>query len=108
MDFSVALSGSDWCGWCIKLDREVFSQDAFRNFAQESLILFRADYPMRKKQPEETRKQNKELADRYGIKGFPTVLLLDAAGKVRAQTGYRRGGAEAYIEHIKGLIAAGP
>lgn len=98
------FSGSDWCGWCIKLDNEVFSQDAFKEYAKENLVLFLADFPNSKPQPEEVQKQNKALAEKYGIRGFPTVLLFDAEGNVLAQTGYQRGGAEKYIEHIKELL----
>jgi thioredoxin-related protein len=98
------FSGSDWCGWCIKLDKEVFSQEAFKAYAEKNLILFLADFPSRKEIPAETKKQNEALARTYGVKGFPTVLLLDADGDVVAKTGYRRGGPDAYVEHLKELI----
>lgn len=100
------FSGSDWCGWCIKLDKEVFSQDAFKAYAKENLVLFLADFPSRKPQPEEVKKQNVALRDKYfGPRdGYPTVLLLDAEGKVLKRTGYKAGGAEKYVEHIKKLL----
>lgn len=98
------FSGSDWCGWCIKLDNEVFSQDAFRKYAEDNLVLFLADFPNSKPQTSEVKAQNEALAQKYGIRGFPTVLLLDATGNVLAQTGYQAGGAEAYVEHIKELL----
>ncbi len=98
------FSGSDWCTWCIRLDKEVFSKEAFRAYAGENFVLFLADYPMRKRQAEEVTKQNKALQDQYGVRGFPTVLVLDQNGKEVARTGYRRGGAEAYIEHLKELV----
>ncbi len=100
MDFS----GSDWCGWCIKLDREVFSQEAFVKYAEGSLVLFLADFPARKKLPDEVVKQNQALAEKYEVRGYPTVLLIDAKGDVIAQTGYQRGGADAYVAHIKKLL----
>ena len=100
----VDFSGSDWCGWCIKLDKEVFSRDAFKEYAKDNLVLFLADFPSRKEIPREVKEQNEKLAKKYGIRGFPTVLLLDAEGDVIARTGYRRGGADKYVEHIKGLI----
>lgn len=99
------FSGSDWCGWCIKLDEEVFSKDAFKDYAKENLVLFLADFPRRTEQDAETKKQNRALADKYGIRGFPTVLILDAEGAVLAKTGYRRGGPEAYVKHLRELIA---
>jgi thioredoxin-related protein len=100
----VDFSGSDWCGWCIKLDNEVFSQDAFKAYAEENLILFLADFPNSTPQPEEVKAQNKALAEKYGVRGFPTVLLLDAEGNVLERTGYQRGGPEKYVEHIKELL----
>jgi protein disulfide-isomerase len=100
------FSGSDWCGWCIKLDKEVFSQKAFKDYAKDNLVLFLADFPRKKTLPAEMKKQNEDLAGKYGIEGFPTVLLLDAEGKVLQTTGYRQGGAEAYVKHLKELIGA--
>jgi protein disulfide-isomerase len=97
------FAGTDWCGWCIKLDGEVFSQDAFKAYAKTNLVLFLADYPRRKQLPAETVRQNAELSQQYGIEGFPTVLLLDANGKELARTGYRQGGSKVYVEHLKQL-----
>jgi thioredoxin-related protein len=99
------FAGTDWCGWCIKLDREVFSQDEFRVYAKTNLVLFLADYPKQKQLPEQTARQNAELAQLYGIEGFPSVLLLDANGKELARTGYRQGGSKAYVEYLRQLIA---
>ena len=101
------FSGSDWCGWCIKLDREVFSQKAFKDYAKDNVILFLADFPQSRKQPDAVVKQNRELAKRYGVKGYPTVLVLDKDGTVLKRAGYRRGGAEAYVTYLKGVIAEG-
>lgn len=100
----VLFEGSDWCGWCIRLDKEVFSQKKFSEFAAEGLILFVADFPAREKLPENIMKQNAALKDKYGVKGFPTVILLDSKGSVVGTTGYRQGGAEAYVQHLKDLL----
>lgn len=100
------FAGTDWCGWCIRLDNEVFSQDAFKAYAKTNLVLFLADYPRRKQQPAQTTRQNAKLLEEYGIEGFPTVLLLDANGRELARTGYHPGGSKAYVEHLKQLIAA--
>jgi protein disulfide-isomerase len=102
------FSGSDWCGWCIKLDKEVFSQPAFQEYASSNAVLFVADFPRRKEQPAEEKKQNEQLAERYGVEGFPTVLLLDSKGKVIGQTEYKPGGAEKYVEHLKALLQKRP
>lgn len=87
------FTGSDWCIWCVRLEQEVLSQDAFKKYASEKYILFMADFPQKKKLPPEVEKQNKELSQTYKIEGFPTVLVLDAAGKKLAETGYQKGGA---------------
>jgi len=98
------FSGSDWCGWCQKLDREVFGKEEFKKFAEQSVVLFVADFPMKSKLPEAQAKQNKELADKFKVEGFPTVLLLDKDGKELARTGYKPGGPEEYVKHLKALI----
>ncbi len=98
------FSGSDWCGWCIKLDKEVFSQEAFKSYAAGNLVLFMADFPRRKELPAELQKQNAGLAKKYNIEGFPTVLLLDATGRVLATTGYEAGGPEKYVASLKAML----
>lgn len=98
------FSGSDWCGWCIKLDREVFAQPEFKVFAKDQLVLFLADFPHAKKLDAGLKAQNEKLQQTYGVNGFPTVLLLGADGQVIARTGYRKGGAGAYVDHLKTLL----
>ncbi|NQU42597.1 thioredoxin fold domain-containing protein [bacterium] len=99
------FTGSDWCVWCKRLDAEVFSQTVFRQFANDRFVPFMADFPNSKIQTQEIKEQNQALMDRYGVRGFPTILILDTQGKQLAQTGYRQGGAEAYVKHLKELIA---
>lgn len=102
----IDFSGSDWCGWCIKLEKEVFSQQTFKDYAKDNLVLMLADFPRDKsKQSEDLQKQNRQLADKFGIEGFPTVFILSPNGKTIAKTGYQAGGAESYVQHIKKLIA---
>ena len=99
------FSGCDWCGWCIKLDKEVFSQNEFKEFAKDRVILFRACFPNENRPRTDADVQNEKLLLAYGVEGFPTVLLLDAEGKIFARTGYKPGGATAYVEHLKKLIS---
>lgn len=102
----IDFSGSDWCGWCIKLDKEVFSQAAFKAYAKDNLVLVLADFPRDKsKQSDEVQKQNSKLQQEFGVNGFPTVFILSPDGKTIAKTGYQAGGAEPYVEHVKKLIA---
>ncbi len=100
MDFT----GSDWCGWCIKLDKEVFSQKAFIKYARKELVLLKLDFPRRKKISADLQKQNGKLAQEFGIRGFPTIVIIDSDGNKIAQTGYQFGGAKKYAEHLKDLL----
>ncbi len=102
----IDFSGSDWCGWCIKLDKEVFSKKAFKEYAEKNLVLVLADFPRDKsEQSKELQKQNDKLAKKFGVRGFPTVYILDSDGKSIAKTGYQAGGPEAYVSHVEKLIA---
>ncbi len=100
----VDFTGSDWCPWCMKLENEVFSKDVFKKFAAKNLVLVFLDFPRSKSQSAAIKMQNSALSQKYGIRGFPTVLLLDSNGKVVARTGYRRGGAENYVKYLKELM----
>ena len=100
----VDFTGSDWCGWCIKLDKEVFSQKVFQEFAQKNLILLKIDFPARKKQSAAEKKQNEALQEKYNVPGYPTILILDKNGDILARTGYRFGGAEKYVKHLQELL----
>ncbi len=102
----IDFSGSDWCGWCVKLDKEVFSQAAFKEYAKENLVLVLADFPRDKsKQSTALQKQNETLAEKYGVQGFPTVYILNPEGMPIDKTGYQAGGPEAYVDYIKKVIA---
>lgn len=99
------FTGSDWCGLCIALRNRVFSNPAFRAYAEKNLILVEIDYPKQKKQSAELKNQNEKLATQYGIdeKGFPTIVLLDRSGKaVREFSGYEGESAAELIAWIEG------
>ena len=96
------FTGSDWCGWCIKLQKDTFSKPEFKKFAQESLVLVELDFPRGKTQSDELKKQNEELAEKFGVQGFPTLVLLDPQGKEATRNvGYLQGGPEAFIQWIE-------
>ena len=105
-DLLIDFTGSDWCGWCIKLNEEVFQHDPFKKGVADKFVLVELDYPRDKsKLDEKTIKQNDELKSTYEPRGFPTILLTDASGKPYAQTGYQKGGPEAYVKHLDELRA---
>lgn len=82
------FSGSDWCGPCIRLKKEIFESAAFENYSAEKLVLVNADFPRYKKNQlsEEQVKENEALAEKYNSAGkFPFTILLDADGKVLKQ-----------------------
>ena len=97
------FTGSDWCPWCIKLKNEVFAQPAFAEYAQKSLVLVELDFPRKKAQPEELKKANRALMEKYGIEGFPTLVVLDSQGRKLGQLGYGPGGAKPFIARLEAL-----
>ena len=98
------FTGSDWCIWCKRLEGEVLSQKAFLDYAASDLILFKADFPQSIKQIAELKQQNQNLQQKYGIRGYPTVLLLDEKGTVIGKTGYRKGGPDDYVKNLKQML----
>ncbi|GDY18117.1 hypothetical protein LBMAG55_14400 [Verrucomicrobiota bacterium] len=101
-DILVDFTGSDWCGWCIRLKKEVFDQPEFAE-ASKKFVLVELDFPRGKKQSPELKAKNEALSKQFAIAGFPTILLLDAQGQVYAQTGYQEGGAKQYLAHLDTL-----
>ncbi len=71
------FTGSDWCGWCKKLTRDVFIHDDFKNWADENVILLELDFPRRKTLPDEIRKQNAGLQRAFSVRGYPTIWVFD-------------------------------
>ena len=96
------FTGSDWCGWCIKLDKETFSQPEFKTFAEKNLVLVTVDFPNNKPQSADVKKQNEELQKKFGVDGFPTLVLLDSKGKeIARNVGYLAGGPKGFIEWVE-------
>ena len=97
------FTGSDWCGWCKRLNAEVFSKPQFQDYAAKNLVLVELDFPRAKPQTEEVKKQNMQLASQYQIEGFPTIVVLNADGRKIGELGYMEGGPEAFIAAIEKL-----
>jgi thiol-disulfide isomerase/thioredoxin len=102
----VNFTGSDWCGYCIQLDKEVFRKEAFLNGVKDKFVLVTIDFPEdQAKVDDKTRAQNEELQEKYRVERYPTILLADSAGRPFAFTGHQEGGAEKYVAHLDGLLA---
>lgn len=99
------FSGSDWCGWCVKLDKEVFSKPEFKTFAKTNLVCVLVDFPRQKHQSKKLKEQNADLGKKYGIRGYPSVIILSPDGDLVGRTGYQEGGAKKYVEQLKEMIA---
>jgi protein disulfide-isomerase len=104
----VQFHGSDWCPPCIQLENEVLSTREFKTIADAALVLVDADFPRNKEQSDAQKKHNQELAKKFGIEGFPTVVLLDRNGKVLDKmVGYPRGGKDGFLKFITDQTSAG-
>lgn len=99
----LVFQGSDWCAPCIKLDREIWSTEAFKKYAGEHYVMVQADFPRKKKNTlsEAQTAANSKLAEAYNKNGiFPFVVVLDANGKVLGETSYKKITPEAYIKEL--------
>lgn len=97
------FTGSDWCGWCILLDREVFSKPQFKEYASKNLVLVEVDFPKMKPMSDAIKAQNVRLAERYQIQAFPTIIVLNGDGQMVGELGYMQGGPEAFIAVLEKL-----
>ncbi len=104
-DVIMDFTGSDWCGWCMKLKSEVFDQEAFQKQAPAHFVLVELDFPQKTKLPEAVTAQNAEWMRKFGVSGFPTIMLADAKGRPYAQLGYAAGGPEAYLKTLEEMRA---
>jgi len=103
----LVFQGSDWCAPCIKLDQQVWSTDVFKKYAKNNFVMLQADFPRKKKNalPDEQTKANAKLAELYNKNGiFPLVVVLDSAGKVLGETGYKKTTPEDYIKELTAFV----
>tara|TARA_B100000780_G_scaffold140872_1_gene98689 strand:+ start:14934 stop:15398 length:465 start_codon:yes stop_codon:yes gene_type:complete len=105
------FTGSDWCGWCIRLQKEVFFKPEFVKWAKESLTLVELDFPRKSKLSEDMQKQNRELGQMFGVRGYPTgwfVIPEITDGKVNfnklGSQGYVKGGPTPWINGAKKIL----
>lgn len=103
----LVFSGSDWCAPCIKLERFIWQSEAFKEKAQSAYILYKADFPKKKKNqlPEALAAANKNLASTYNPEGyFPLVVIMDKNAKVQGTMGYERLNPSKYIKRIDAFL----
>jgi thioredoxin-related protein len=95
------FTGSDWCGWCKKLDAETFSKPAFAEYASKNLVLVEVDFPKTKVLSDDQKAANKALKEKYEVTGFPTLVVMKPDGTVVwKQVGYMQGGPSAMIAKL--------
>lgn len=97
MDFT----GSDWCMWCKKLDKEVFQLQEFKDYANKNFVLLMVDFPQHKDQSPFEKVQNEKLADKYSIEGYPTIVVLNSNGTKAGELGYVEGGPKSFLAELQ-------
>jgi thioredoxin-related protein len=105
------FTGSDWCGFCKLLDKEVFSTPQFANWAKKNVVLVQVDFPHQTPLTDEVKKQNSGLAAKYPVAGYPSIVVIKPSGKeIAKEVGYNPGtGAAAYIRGLETQMKkAGP
>lgn len=103
----LVFSGSDWCAPCIKLDREIWTQETFAAAAGDDFVFYKADFPRRKanKLDEKVAERNAALAEKYNTVGsFPLVVILSPEGDLLGQTGYKKVSPVEYAELLKSFM----
>jgi thioredoxin-related protein len=104
------FSGSDWCGPCIRMHKEIFESSTFSQYADSALVLVKADFPRLKKNKltKEQQDRNDKLADRYNPKGiFPLTVILDESGtQLMSWEGYPNLSPEQFTNTVKDLVDA--
>jgi thioredoxin-related protein len=96
------FTGSDWCGWCIRLKKETFDKPAFKDFADKNLVLVDVDFPRGKSLTPEVVAQNADLRQQFQVSGLPFLILLDSEGKeINENRGYLPGGPQGFIDWVK-------
>ena len=100
----LVFQGSDWCGPCIKLSKEIWSTEDFIAYSKENYILIQADFPRKKKNAlgKEQQEINNFLAEKYNPNGyFPLVVVLNKNGDVLGKTGYKKTNPKQYINLLE-------
>ena len=106
------FTGSDWCGWCIRLQKEVFKTPEFIKWAKDNVVLVELDFPRKNEQTDAVKMQNAQLQQQLQVRGYPTVWFVSAAKTAEAKvnltalgsTGYVAGGPKVWIDGANQII----
>jgi len=103
------FTGSDWCGWCMKMKKETLDTSMFKHYAEQNLVLVEVDFPHNTVQPDKVKAQNQQLSQQFEVKGFPAFVLLSSDGQLLGrQDGYLEGGATAFLAELKKYYKGSP
>ena len=103
------FTGSDWCGWCMKMKKETLDTPAFKQYAKRNYVLVEVDFPHNKPQSDVVKTQNENLSKQFKISGFPAFVLLDKDGKeLGRQIGYLEGGPTQFITKMETFYKPAP
>ena len=104
----LAFSGSDWCGWCKKMEKEIYSDKKFISEAKKRYVLLMIDNPRNEGLLSPlAKKQNRELTSKYGVRGFPSTVIVRPSGEeVRRFGGYQSGGVDGFLEALAAVAEA--
>ena len=98
------FTGSDWCPYCIKWEKEAFSKPEFQNYAKSNLVLLLVDFPEKKKLPKAQAKANDALLEKYKIEEYPTVVMLNSKAKKVGSFNYTEGGPNVLLGKIESTL----
>lgn len=102
------FTGSDWCVWCIKAEKEIFSTPEFTQAAGDKFVFVKVDFPLNQDLSVDQVAQNEKLKNQYSVRAFPTMVLVSPSGTVLATTGYAEGGGAKYAAMLLKLAGGTP
>ncbi len=103
----IDFTGSDWCPPCIKMKKDIFDKQTFKDYTGDKLVLIKLDFPRKKKLDKSIKEQNDQLLRKYAVRAFPTIIILNPEGKeITRHVGYKAGGVENYLRYIESNIAS--
>jgi protein disulfide-isomerase len=101
----IDFTGSDWCGWCVRLKKEVFDTDYFNTWAAKNVVLLEVDFPRGKPQSDAVKAKNQQLARKFGVSGYPSIFFANHNGDpIGDRFGYAEGGPEVWTKQAEQIM----